>query len=101
MSRFNSALVDRSSCQEFCSVENLRTFQCQQRPAFCRPASYSEEPSIYEVLEDPIVNLLMVRDGVRATTLVLLIRETRQRLLDHAPVMAMTGGMAELEEIRR
>jgi len=43
----------------------------------------------------------MVRDGVRATTLVLLIRETRQRLLDHAPVMAMTGGMAELEEIRR
>ena len=62
---------------------------------------YNEEPSIDEVLEDPIVHLLMARDGVRMTTLVLLICETRQRLLDHASVKSMTDGPADLEEARR
>jgi hypothetical protein len=40
----------------------------------------NEEPPLGEVLVDPLVHLLMERDGVRMTTLLLLIGETQTRL---------------------
>ena len=39
-----------------------------------------EEPSLEEILVDPIVRRLMERDGVQAPELISLIDETRKRL---------------------
>ena len=42
--------------------------------------SHNEEPGIEELLRDPIVHLLMARDGVKADTLrALLIAASRAR----------------------
>jgi hypothetical protein len=42
--------------------------------------SGTEEPLLEEVLADPLIHLLMERDGVGMMTLILLIRATQLRL---------------------
>ena len=52
----------------------------QFRQRSCAPLPHQSEPSLGDMLADPIVQRLMERDGVRMTALLLLIAETRLRL---------------------
>jgi hypothetical protein len=51
------------------------------------------EPTILELLDDPVMEAMMARDGVERAQLVLLIDEVRLRLArrDQAPVLADAG----------
>lgn len=51
------------------------------------------EPTILELLNDPVMEAMMARDGVERAQLVLLIDEVRLRLerRDQAPVLAESG----------
>jgi hypothetical protein len=40
----------------------------------------NEEPSLDEVMVDPIVRCLMIRDGVQVSALLLLVRQTQKML---------------------
>ncbi|MBF0167994.1 MAG: hypothetical protein HQL45_10230 [Alphaproteobacteria bacterium] len=44
--------------------------------------SGNEEPTLKELFDDPIIHILMKRDGVAMTSLLALIGKTKERLQD-------------------